>query len=448
MFWFWPRVLMAVLTALAGLGLGYWLGTAWGYSLLGSGLGVAGAMLVLSAVDTWRGERMLGWLSGSLEDAAPIQAGFWGDAAVRVERALRSRERQVVYERERLSQFLDAIEASPNGVLLLDAQEQITWCSHVAAEHLGLNARRDMRQRITNLVRSPAFVAHLHAQQFEQPIQIARPNGQGLLSIVMRTYGEGQRLLLTQDVTARERAEATRRDFVANVSHEIRTPLTVLSGFVETMTQLPLTEVERQRVLLLMTQQTTRMQSLVGDLLTLAKLEGNPRPSLDSWVLLAQVGKAIEAEAVTLSGGRHQLEFAWGEGLSLAVNEAELQSAVSNLVSNAVRYTPDGGKVSLSCQLRPEGTLAVAVRDTGPGIAAEHLPRLTERFYRVDGSRSRDTGGTGLGLAIVKHVAQRHGGELLIASEPGRGSCFTLLLPAQRVRCSVSGLTEVAGQIG
>jgi two-component system, OmpR family, phosphate regulon sensor histidine kinase PhoR len=163
---------------------------------------------------------------------------------------------------------------------------------------------------------------------------------------------------------------------------------------------------------------------------------------------LERVGKAIEAEAATLSGGRHLLEFSWGEGLSLAVNEAELQSAVSNLVSNAVRYTPEGGKVSLSCQLRPEGTLAVAVRDTGPGIAAEHLPRLTERFYRVDGSRSRDTGGTGLGLAIVKHVAQRHGGELLIASEPGRGSCFTLLLPAQRVRRIVNGQPEVAGQIG
>jgi two-component system phosphate regulon sensor histidine kinase PhoR len=446
MFWFWPRVLMAVLTALGGLALGHGVGAAWGYPVLGSALGVGLCMLVLSAVDTWRGERMLGWLSGSLEDAAPNQAGFWGDAAVRMERALRSRERQVVHERERLSQFLDAIEASPNGVLLLDSQEQITWCSHVAAEHLGLNARRDMRQRITNLVRSPAFVAHLHERQFDQAIQIPRPNGQGFLSIAVRAYGEGQRLLLTQDVTARERAEATRRDFVANVSHEIRTPLTVLSGFVETMIQLPLTEVERQRVLALMTQQTVRMQSLVGDLLTLAKLEGNTRPPLDGWVALAGVGKAIEAEAMTLSGGRHALSFAWGEGISLAVNEAELQSAVSNLVSNAVRYTPDGGSIALSSELRPDGGLAVAVRDTGPGIAAEHLPRLTERFYRVDGSRSRDTGGTGLGLAIVKHVAQRHGGELLITSEPGRGSCFTLLLPAQRVRRSAAGLRQPLGQ--
>jgi two-component system, OmpR family, phosphate regulon sensor histidine kinase PhoR len=448
MFWFWPRVLMAVCTALGGLALGHSVGQAWSYPLLGSVFGVALAMLVLSALDTWRGGRVLAWLSGSLEDGAPTQVGFWGDAAVRVERALRLRERQARHERERLSQFLDAIEASPNGVLLLDPQEQISWCSHVAAEHLGLNVQRDLRQRITNLVRAPAFVAHLHDRQFDQPVQIPRPHGQGLLLVTVRAYGEGQHLLLTQDITARERAEATRRDFVANVSHEIRTPLTVLAGFVETMIELRLSEVERQRVLTLMTQQTSRMQSLVGDLLTLAKLEGNPRPLLDSWISLEQVGRVIEAEAHPLSGGRHRLEFSWGQGITLAVSEAELQSALSNLVSNAVRYTPDGGSISLSCELRPDGALAVQVRDTGLGISAEHLPRLTERFYRVDGSRSRDTGGTGLGLAIVKHVAQRHGGELVITSELGRGSCFTLLLPAQRVRCRAAGVLQDSPQPG
>jgi two-component system phosphate regulon sensor histidine kinase PhoR len=183
-----------------------------------------------------------------------------------------------------------------------------------------------------------------------------------------------------------------------------------------------------------MAQQTQRMQSLVGDLLTLARLEGSPRPPADTWLPLARLGAAVELDARGLSGGRHQLRFDWGEAIELAGNEAELLSAVTNLVSNAVRYTPAGGEIEVQWRARDDGGGELRVRDTGPGIAAEHLPRLTERFYRVDGSRSRDTGGTGLGLAIVKHVAQRHGGELLIESVVGQGSGFTLVLPAARVK--------------
>jgi two-component system phosphate regulon sensor histidine kinase PhoR len=183
-----------------------------------------------------------------------------------------------------------------------------------------------------------------------------------------------------------------------------------------------------------MAQQTQRMQSLVGDLLTLARLEGSPRPPADTWLPLARLGAAVELDARGLSGGRHQLSFDWGEAVELAGNEAELLSAVTNLVGNAVRYTPAGGHIGVQWRARDDGGAELRVRDTGPGIAAEHLPRLTERFYRVDGSRSRDTGGTGLGLAIVKHVAQRHGGELLIESVVGQGSCFTLVLPAARVK--------------
>ncbi len=434
MFWFWPRVLLAA--ALAGLGawLGERVGLLWSLPELGTVLGAALFALLLAALDGWRGGLVLGWLSNEPGEASPNLKGFWGDLSLRMERALRSREKHMRQEQERLAEFLSAIEASPNGIVLLNAQEQITWCSAMGAEHLGLNLQRDLMQRITNLVRAPGFVTHLHADQFDHPVLIPRPAGQGLLSVTVRMYGEGLRLLLTQDVTARERAEATRRDFVANVSHEIRTPLTVLSGFVETMTQLPLSEPERQRVLTLMNQQTRRMQALVGDLLALARLEGNPRPPLDQWVAWQGIGHGVEAEARQLSAGRHQLSFDWNGQCDLAVIEAEWQSAVSNLVNNAVRYTPEGGAVSVQTHVREDGALLVSVRDTGPGIAAEHLPRLTERFYRVDGSRSRDTGGTGLGLAIVKHVAQRHGGELLITSEVGRGSCFTLLLPSSRVR--------------
>ncbi|MGM9486206.1 phosphate regulon sensor histidine kinase PhoR [Ideonella sp. YS5] len=437
MAWIWWRVLFALSLALGGGFIGHALGAAQGYTVRGALAGALIGVVLLLIRDVLMGRRVLRWLSVGAHEASPAMAGFWGELGSRIERALRSRERQAEAERERLAQFLTAIEASPNGVMLLDASEQIEWCNQLAAEHLGLDRQRDLRQRVTNLVRAPAFVAMLQARAFEQPVQIPHPAGRGLLSVIVRPYGEGQRLLLTQDITERERADAMRRDFVANVSHEIRTPLTVVAGFVETLTNLPLSEVERKRVLALMAQQAHRMQSLVGDLLTLARLEGSPRPAADSWLPLARLGAAVELDARGLSAGRHRLAFDWGQGIELAGNEAELLSAVTNLVSNAVRYTPDGGTVEVSWGQRHDGAGEISVRDTGPGIAAEHLPRLTERFYRVDGSRSRDTGGTGLGLAIVKHVAQRHGGELLIESTVGEGSRFTLMLPPARVRLPV-----------
>jgi two-component system, OmpR family, phosphate regulon sensor histidine kinase PhoR len=242
------------------------------------------------------------------------------------------------------------------------------------------------------------------------------------------------KLVLSQDITERERAEAMRRDFVANVSHEIRTPLTVLAGFIETLGNLPLTEVERRRVLHLMAQQTQRMQTLVADLLTLAQLEGSPRPPADRWLPLARLLQAVEADARALSAGRHEIVFQPADGVQIAGAEAELQSAIGNLVNNAVRYTPESGRIEVTWQQHANGSGEIAVHDNGVGIAREHLPRLAERFYRVDGSRSRDTGGTGLGLSIAKHVVQRHGGELDIQSELGRGSTFRLLLPAARLR--------------
>lgn len=434
MSWMLPRVLVAVLVALGGAWLGRQFGLLWSLPWLGALLGLGLVVAAVCAWDAWRGARLLTWLSSDMSGPAPGVLGFWGEAGARVERALRSRERETAQERARLSDFLDAIEASPNGVLLLDAHDQIVWCSRIAAEHLSLDPVRDRLQPVTNLVRAPAFVAHLQGRQHGSPVQIPTRGGQGVLSIQLRAYGDGQRLMITQDITDRERADATRRDFVANVSHEIRTPLTVLSGFVETMSNLPLTEVERQRVLVLMTQQTRRMQTLVGDLLLLARLEGSPRPAHDSWLPLARLGAAVATEAEALSHGQHELAFDWGGDWELAGNEAELQSAIANLVANAVRYTPARGRIQVRAARRDDGGLALSVEDTGPGIAAEHLPRLTERFYRVDTSRSRDTGGTGLGLAIVKHVAQRHGGSLQIRSVVGQGSCFTLCLPAMRVR--------------
>ncbi len=401
-------------------------------TLLGGAVGVS----ALALVDTLRGYRLIHWLSGTQESLAPRDTGFWGEIGYRVERSIRSRERTMQQEQVRLAQFLSAMEASPNGVLLLDDQDHMTWCNSVAAAHFGLDPTRDRQQRITNLVRAPAFVAYLQAGQFGGTVMVPEPGGRGTLSVQVRPYGEGLKLVLSQDITERERSDAMRRDFVANVSHEIRTPLTVLSGFIETMADLPLTEVERKRVLTLMAQQTQRMQTLVSDLLTLAQLEGSPRPASDRWVPVSKLLAQTHADAVALSMGRHQFTMADAGVAQLAGIESELVSAVGNLVGNAVRYTPEGGRIQLGWRLRSDGSGEVTVSDTGIGVAREHIPRLTERFYRVDGSRSRETGGTGLGLSIVKHVVQRHGGELDVQSEVGKGSTFSLVFPPARVRAS------------
>ncbi|HEY9065587.1 MAG TPA: phosphate regulon sensor histidine kinase PhoR [Burkholderiaceae bacterium] len=446
MIWLIPRALTAIVAVIVGGLAGMLVGGHGHAQILGALTGGGIAVGVIAIFDTVRGYRLINWLRGSQEGEAPRAAGFWGEIGYRVERSIRLREQDAVNEKLRLSQFLSAMEASPNGVMLLDENDQIEWCNSRAADHFGLDPRRDRRQRVTNLVRAPAFVDHMQARRFDGAVQMPDPRGKGLLSVQVRPYGNGQKLLLSQDITERERNEAMRRDFVANVSHEIRTPLTVLSGFLETLVNLPLTEVERKRVLALMAQQTQRMSTLVSDLLTLAQLEGSPRPLADRWVDLTPLFAQVEIDAKLLSAGRHTLKFPGKVDAQIAGAQNELLSAFTNLVNNAVRYTPEGGRVELAWKVLSDGSGEIAVIDTGPGIAREHLPRLTERFYRVDGSRSRDTGGTGLGLSIVKHIVQRHGGELDIQSEVGKGSCFRLVFPAPRVRAGAANapLAEAA----
>ncbi|MDQ5898114.1 MAG: phosphate regulon sensor histidine kinase PhoR [Pseudomonadota bacterium] len=426
-------------------------------SLLALVGGIVGFKLGAPAVGTWigallgaawagwrdacRAVRLVDWMRGNMEAQAPRDGELWGELAYRTERALLHSEQRTQLERRRREEFLDAIEASPNGVLLLDADEQIVWLSQVAAVHLGLDPVRDLGQRITNLVRAPAFVAALQSGSTEPLLMMSGSlPAQLSLSVLVRSYGTvGQRLVLTQDVTERQRNEAMRRDFVANVSHEIRTPLTVLAGFVETMATLPLGAEDRERMLQLMTQQTRRMQTLVTDLLTLARLEGSPQPAPDDWHPAAELLEQVGVEVAALSRGRHLIRHpdASDEAVAsveIAGNASELLSAMTNLASNAVRYTPEEGRITVVWALRPGGGALFEVCDSGIGIARDHLPRLTERFYRVDGSRSRETGGTGLGLSIVKHVVQRHGAELSIDSQPGQGSTFCILFPASRIR--------------
>ena len=443
--WLLRRLLLALVAmatgGLAGFGLLGRSGATIGL-IAGGLIGAAG----LALYERRRGEQLLTWLRQSREGPAPRDAGFWGELGYRIERALRQSELEIRNERARLSQFLSGIEASPNGVMLLDAQDQIEWLNSSAADHFGLDPLRDRRQRVTNLVRAPAFVAYLQNDRFDERVSFQAPRGHASLSVLARRYADGMKLVLSTDRTEEERTEGMRRDFVANVSHEIRTPLTVLSGFLETLANLPLSEAERKRVLAMMARQTERMGTLVHDLLTLAQLEGSPRPAADRWVDLQPLLGVVEADARALSAGRHRIAVDVPERIAIAGSATELTSAVTNLVHNAIRYTPEGGVIDVSWRLLTDGAGELAVSDTGPGIAREHLPRLTERFYRVDGSRSRETGGTGLGLSIVKHVVQRHGGELVIDSEVGKGSVFRLVFPAPRVRIEKPMEDEVADE--
>jgi len=430
------RICFFFLCQLAGGALGWALASA-----PGSVVGVVIGSALWLAVDLARAIRMLGWLRQEAQVPPATTHGLWGEAMERVRRLLRARDQQLRAAQDRLQDFLAAIQASPNGVVLLDADDRIEWSNLTAAEHFGIDPERDLLQLIGNLVRDPRFTAYAAGNDFSREVVIetyhTASNRRSKLSVHLHPYGEGRRLLLSRDITSLEQAEAMRRDFVANVSHEIRTPLTVLTGFIETLQNLQLGDEERARYLGLMGQQSGRMQTLVNDLLTLSRLEGSPPPGTPEWTPLAVLIAQCEQDAQSLCQALdkpQQLRFAPPPALELGGSAGELLSAFSNLVSNAVRYTPANGAVDVQWRVLADGRAEFSVRDTGPGIASEHLPRLTERFYRVDRSRSRETGGTGLGLAIVKHVVQRHGAELKIDSVPGAGSTFSIVFPSTRLR--------------
>ena len=438
------RISFYLFWQIVGAGLGWWESGQWG-----AALGALLAGWIWFVWDLSRGARVLRWLrAGELADA-PSMRGIWGEAADRTRRLLRRQEAQIRDSQNRLQEVLAALQATPNGVVLLDAQGRIEWCNQMAASQFGFDAQRDVMQSIGNLVRNPEFTAYFAAEDFSHEVvlegRFSTPSRPVRISVHLHPYGDGRTLLLSRDITALEQAEAMRRDFVANVSHEIRTPLTVLTGFVETLQTLPLNAEERSRYLGMMSQQSLRMQSVVQDLLTLSRLEGSPPPGMAEWMPVRSLlqrceeeGRALSALLTQNQSREHVMVFPAVDALraegEIAGVPAELQSALSNLISNAVRYTPAGGSITVAWQRKDDGSAVFSVQDTGPGIAPEHLPRLTERFYRVDRSRSRETGGTGLGLAIVKHVLQRHGATLEITSTLGQGSLFAVTFPANRLR--------------
>jgi two-component system phosphate regulon sensor histidine kinase PhoR len=369
------------------------------------------------------------------------RTGLWNEIAEHVERSLHDREVMLEVERSQTRRLLAAMQVSPNGVVLVDRSERIAWCNRAAGAHFGFDCERDHLQHLTNLLRHPGFLDYLRGENPGNGVNFPRQDGTGSLKVYLFPFGDaGDRLMLSQDITDIERADQMRRDFVANVSHEIRTPLTVLSGFVETLQNLTLDDEERQRYLQIMAQQGARMQALIDDLLVLARLEGGPAPPLNAWVDVGDILDQAEREAHALSDGCHQLVFSCEGHAKIAGVATELISALTNLVGNAVRYTPAGGHIRVFWRSSVDGSGEFSVTDDGPGIPKSHLARLTERFYRMDRSRSRETGGTGLGLSIVKHVQSRHEGKLLIESVEGKGSTFRLTYPPWRLMRDVAKL--------
>jgi two-component system phosphate regulon sensor histidine kinase PhoR len=405
----------------------------WGVNIaIASGIAILAIPLVYSYINL---ARLRKYILMDAVESMPLPSGFWEEVFSRLQRLVRNLKKQIIFTDQQHARFIEAFQASPNGIVMLDDQDQIEWCNGIAERFFGLIYRRDSMQRIHFLIRRPEFIQYLTNRQFEEPLLLERMGPSSNLSLMLQAFpfGNQRHLMLVQDVTDLQKADAMRRDFVANVSHEMRTPITVLMGFLETMQSFDLDKTQQNQYFEMMMSQAQRMKSLVEDLLTLANLEANTLPAPMQVIDIPTLMALIKNDAEALSQGHHPLHFEIATPCNLMGEDREVLSAFSNLVSNAIRYTPDAGQVTATWSINAEGQGEFSVTDTGPGIASEHLSRLTERFYRVDRSRSRDTGGTGLGLAIVKHIANRHQAQLLIESIPGKGSTFTLRFPKERV---------------
>ena len=413
---------LAVAVAAAAAGL------LWGWP------GVAAVLALALVFHTTQLAALMRWLRRPAKDALPAGRGVWEEAFATLHHYLKGRDEERERLRAALARFRDAGRALPDGVVILDRAYHIEWANPTAARHFSIDARRDLGRPVANFLRHPDFVAWLGAGDFGEPLLLRGVRGETALLVRLIEFGDEQKLLNSRDITAQEKLETVRRDFIANVSHELKTPVTVLSGFVETLADpaIETAPAQRRQFLALMGEQARRMQSLIEDLLTLSALESSPAPADEQAIDMSRFVEQLAAEARALSAGRHQLRVQVEPGCRLTGSARELRSAFSNLVSNAVRYTPEGGAVTLAWRL-VDGRGVFAVVVTGIGVETRHIPRLTERFYRVDQGRSRESGGTGLGLAIVKHVLTRHQASLEVDSELGKGSSFRAVFPPQRV---------------
>jgi len=369
--------------------------------------------------------------------------GLWREIYGLLEKKSKVLHQEISAAADQYDRFIQGVQASPNGLIMLDKMDRIKWCNKICREHFRIDPVRDTNQPVAFLLRHPDFVHYMQEADFSMPLQLDHMGESGhiMLRLQIIPYGESQKLLLSQDITAIKKNEAIRQDFVANVSHELRTPLTIMSGFLETIRDLPLSEEEKARYLDIMVTQSDRMLTLVDELLILTRLDSSPVSPKTRTVNLAEVFERLMTDARSLSKGRHLLTLRVSSHKYVLGSDSEIISAFGNLVNNAIRYSPEGGAILIDWSDLPDGGARFAVTDSGLGIAPEHIPRITERFYRVDLSRSRDTGGTGLGLAIVKHVAMRHQAELRIESQIGQGSTFEIVFVKDRL---VDGALNIA----
>ncbi|MEO6985386.1 MAG: phosphate regulon sensor histidine kinase PhoR [Paralcaligenes sp.] len=406
-----------------------WIDTAVGWPIFAFGL------ILMILVSVRQMAHITKWVK-DVNQPPPPAVGPWDDILAPIYRQLRRNSAEIEHLNRHVDGIMLAAEALPDGAITLNEERQVTWCNQTAGEHIGLNLQTDRNFSILNILRAPEFAVYARQNSWPAPVllHLSQSGYDKALLVQLTPYGAGQFLLVTRDVTQIEKMETTRKDFVANVSHELRTPLTVLLGFLETLRELPqasISDEQRSHYQTLMLDQAQRMQAIVNDLLTLSTLESSPTAEGEPVRVAVLIRNALK-QVELLSHDQHIFIQNIAEDLGIIGIETELASAVSNLLTNAMRYTPKGGTITVSWYTTEAGQACYSVHDTGIGIASQDIPRLTERFYRVDRGRSRATGGTGLGLAITKHIAMRHGAELSIRSRLGAGSEFTLRFPAAR----------------
>ncbi len=393
----------------------------------------AGLLLYLASHIYWI-HRLSRWLGQPDIHNMPVGTGIWEDVFAAIYHQQRLYARNKTQLSSALDRFRHAASALPDGVTLLNKNDKIEWCNAPAEKQLGLHMRQDAGQPISYLVRHADFTEYLKHGEYAEPIKLKSGRDSEItLELQLIPFGDKQKLMISRDISQLEKIEHMRRDFIANVSHELRTPLTVVGGFLETLSDMEgAVPPSTSAYFNMMQEQTHRMRLLIEDLLTLSQLESGTNMPQDTEVDVTALLHTLVKEANSLSHGRHQIILNSDANIAITGSMQELHSAFSNLVTNAVRYTPEGGEIELSWASR--GNEAVfSVRDTGIGIEQKHLDRLTERFYRVDRSRSRETGGTGLGLSIVKHILTRHQARLEIESELGKGSIFKMVFSKSRL---------------
>jgi two-component system phosphate regulon sensor histidine kinase PhoR len=397
-------------------------------------LAFAVVLAIYAGVQLWNLLRLEHWLRRRRIEDPPDISGLWGEVVAIVSRIYRRKQFHRARVTALLREFRTLTTAMPEGAVLLGPEHEILWFNHRAAQWLGLKRKRDFGIRITNLVRHPDFVEYLRSDlpAHGVVVQDAGDLSRWFSFHVVRTGMAERQLLMVRDVSREQQLQSMRKDFVANASHELRSPLTVITGYLDALADDQKLDPTWSAPILEMRRQSERMSTIINDLLELSKLESGERPLDEEPIDIPGMLALLRKETLALEQRPHEVRLTLDSDAWLKGVENEVHSIVSNLLSNAVKYTPPQGEVELRWWTDEEGGY-ISVRDTGVGIAPEHIPRLTERFYRVDSGRSRDLGGSGLGLAIVRHALQRHEGVLTIDSIEGRGSTFTCHFPPQRV---------------